>query len=59
MIVSFDKKLSPLGSPPTGNCQNQNKTSSESFFNSGDLGGSRTRVAGMKTRGTNRYTTRP
>ena len=29
------------------------------FFNSGDLGGSRTRVVGMKTRCTNRYTTRP
>ena len=26
---------------------------------SGDLGGSRTRVVGMKTRCTNRYTTRP
>ena len=25
----------------------------------GDLGGSRTRVVGMKTRCTNRYTTRP
>ena len=30
-----------------------------SILFSGDLGGNRTRVAGMKTRCTNRYTTRP
>ena len=39
--------------------QNQNKTLKEFSSNPGDLGGSRTRVVGMKTRCTNRYTTRP
>ena len=37
----------------------QNKTPSESSSDSGDLGESRTRIDGMKTRCTNRYTTRP
>lgn len=35
------------------------KQATSSFFFIGDLGGNRTRVAGMKTRCTNRYTTRP
>ena len=37
----------------------KNKPCGLVFYYIGDLGGSRTRVAGMKTRGTNRYTTRP
>ena len=49
----------PYGLNTYQNEQNQNKTPSESSSDFGDLGGSRTRVVGMKTRCTNRYTTRP
>ena len=52
-------RANPAGSLPRQSRQNQNKTPAESSSDSGDLGGNRTRVAGMKTRCTNRYTTRP
>ena len=58
-FAHFLERANPSGSPPRQNNQNQNKTPTESSSDSGDLGGSRTRVVGMKTRCTNRYTTRP
>ena len=40
-------------------CSTKKRASLLGFRSRGDLGGSRTRVDGMKTRCTNRYTTRP
>ncbi len=58
-LADFNSNDGDLGGNRTEGPTPHKKTPTGGVQFSGDLGGSRTRVDGMKTRCTNRYTTRP